>query len=67
MIQNIIPDQNLDFLPIPYPGSTGQKATGSRIRIRPVSGSAKLPLILTCLQNEVGNDDDWPSKNVSKD
>jgi hypothetical protein len=27
-----IPD--LDFLPIPHPGSRGQKGTGSRIRIR---------------------------------
>jgi hypothetical protein len=25
-------DQDLDFLPLPYPGSRGQKGTGSRIR-----------------------------------
>jgi hypothetical protein len=29
-----IPDPDLDFLPIPDPGSRGQKGTGSRIRIR---------------------------------
>jgi hypothetical protein len=29
-----IPDPDLDFLPIPYPGFRGQKGTGSRIRIR---------------------------------
>ncbi len=29
-----IPDQDLDFLPMPNPGSSGQKDTGSRIRIR---------------------------------
>jgi hypothetical protein len=29
-----IPDPDLDFLPIPEPGSRGQKGTGSRIRIR---------------------------------
>jgi hypothetical protein len=28
------PDPSLDFLPIPDPGSRGQKGTGSRIRIR---------------------------------
>ncbi len=27
-----IPDAELDFLPIPDPGSMGQKGTGSRIR-----------------------------------
>jgi hypothetical protein len=30
----IIPDLDLDFFPIPDPGSMGQKGTGSRIRIR---------------------------------
>jgi hypothetical protein len=30
----LIPDPDLDFLPIPNPGSRGQKGTGSRIRIR---------------------------------
>jgi hypothetical protein len=30
----LIPDPDLDFLPIPDPGSRGQKDTGSRIRIR---------------------------------
>jgi hypothetical protein len=29
-----IPDPDADFLPIPDPGSRGQKGTGSRIRIR---------------------------------
>ncbi len=29
-----IPDPDLDFLPIPYPGFRGQRSTGSRIRIR---------------------------------
>jgi hypothetical protein len=29
-----IPDPDADFLPIPGPGSRGQKRTGSRIRIR---------------------------------
>jgi hypothetical protein len=29
-----IPDPDADFLPIPDPGSKGQKGTGSRIRIR---------------------------------
>ncbi len=29
-----IPDPDLDFLPIPDPGTRGQKGTGSRIRIR---------------------------------
>ncbi len=29
-----IPDPDPDFLPIPDPGSRGQKGTGSRIRIR---------------------------------
>jgi hypothetical protein len=29
-----IPDPDLDFSPIPDPGSRGQKGTGSRIRIR---------------------------------
>jgi hypothetical protein len=29
-----IPDSDPDFLPIPDPGSRGQKGTGSRIRIR---------------------------------
>jgi hypothetical protein len=29
-----IPDPDADFLPIPNPGSRGQKGTGSRIRIR---------------------------------
>jgi hypothetical protein len=29
----VIPDPDPDFLPIPDPGSTGQKGTGSRIRI----------------------------------
>jgi hypothetical protein len=28
-----IPDPDLDFLPIPDPGSRDQKGTGSRIRI----------------------------------
>jgi hypothetical protein len=28
-----IPDPDPDFLPIPDPGSRGQKGTGSRIRI----------------------------------
>jgi hypothetical protein len=30
----IIPDPDPDFLPIPDPGSRGQKGTGSQIRIR---------------------------------
>jgi hypothetical protein len=29
-----VPDPDADFLPIPDPGSRGQKGTGSRIRIR---------------------------------
>jgi len=29
-----IPDPDADFLPIPDPGSRGQKGTGSRIQIR---------------------------------
>jgi hypothetical protein len=29
-----VPDSDPDFLPIPYPGSRGQKGTGSRVRIR---------------------------------
>ncbi len=31
---SLIPDPDADFLPIPDPGSRGQKGTGSRIRIR---------------------------------
>ncbi len=29
-----IPDLDPDFLPVPDPGTKGQKGTGSRIRIR---------------------------------
>jgi hypothetical protein len=32
MIRDFIPDPDLDFIPIPDPGSRGQKGTGSRIR-----------------------------------
>ncbi len=32
-----IPDPDADFLPIPDPGSRGQKGTGSRIRIRNIA------------------------------
>jgi hypothetical protein len=34
MIGMFIPDPDLDFLPIPDPGSRGQKGTGSRVLIR---------------------------------
>ncbi len=34
-----IPDPDSDFLPIPDPGSRGQKGTGSRIRNTAVSGA----------------------------
>ncbi len=62
-----IPDPDPDFLPIPDPGSRGQKDTGSRIRIRNtgiflprmriLSSSSELsfsktdPLKENCLQN----------------
>jgi hypothetical protein len=34
MIRMFIPNPDFDFLPIPDPGSSGQKGTGSWIRIR---------------------------------
>jgi hypothetical protein len=34
MIRALIPDPDLDFLPIPDLGSMGQKDTGSQILIR---------------------------------
>jgi hypothetical protein len=33
-----LPDPDSDFLPIPDPGSRGQKGTGSRIRIHNTAG-----------------------------
>jgi hypothetical protein len=34
MIRDVHLGSGLDFFPIPYPGSRGQKGIGSRIRIR---------------------------------
>ncbi len=46
-----IPDPDPDFLPIPDPGSRGQKGTGSRIRIRntdsKLSQCAWIPVLIT--------------------
>jgi hypothetical protein len=43
-----IPGPDADFLPIPDPGSKGQKGIGSRIRIR--NTGAKVPNV-SCLRN----------------
>jgi hypothetical protein len=51
MIRNVhpgsgmfIPDPDLDFFPIPDPGSRCQKGTGSRIRIRTRKTEGRVPL-----------------------
>jgi hypothetical protein len=43
-------DPDADFLPIPDPGSRGQKGTGSRIRIRNTAENTKSSLWLEALQ-----------------
>jgi hypothetical protein len=50
-----IPDPDPDFLPIPDPGSRGQKGTGSRIRIRNTDNRStykKLHTFLKLLEEE---------------
>jgi hypothetical protein len=41
-----IPDPDADFLPIPDPGSRGQKGTRSRIRIRNTAWRVRLSLVI---------------------
>jgi hypothetical protein len=47
---SLIPDPDADFLPIPDPGSRGQKGTGSRIRIRNSAENTKSSLWLEALE-----------------
>ncbi len=49
-----IPDPDADFLPIPDPGSRGQKGTGSQIRIRNTESNLPIPVFRSILNAVLG-------------